>query len=116
MSSDNMKNIVLDTSDDWIVLDQRIKTKDGWVAGVGFIHEVFCEKAHVINENGAPMKFQKKNYINELHMELGHTLKAITRATENAMNLKLTGVFKACEDCALGKAKKAGVIKVPLER
>ena len=90
MSSDNMKNIVLDTSDDWIVLDQRIKTKDGWVAGVGFI--------------------------NELNMELGHTLKAITRATENARNLKLTGVFKACEDCALGKAKKAGVIKVPLER
>ena len=46
-----MKNIVLDTSDSQIVLDQRIKTRDGWVARVHFIHEDFCEEAHAVNEN-----------------------------------------------------------------
>ena len=28
------------------------------------------------------------------------------------MNFKLTGTFKSCEDCVMGKAKKAGVSKL----
>ena len=32
------------------------------------------------------------------------------------MNLKLTVTFKACKDCALEKAKKAGVSKMLVER
>ena len=38
MSNDGMKNIALDTSDGWIVPDQRIKTIDGWVDGVNFLY------------------------------------------------------------------------------
>ena len=95
MSSDSMKNVLLDTVDG--------KTRDKWVAAVNSIHDT-------------PMKFQTKKDINKLHVELEHTLEAITRATGKAMNLKLTSTIKTCEDCALGKAKKAGVNNALVER
>ena len=63
MASDSMKIIVLDSSDGLIVQDQRIKTRDGWVAGVDFVQEDLCEKAHAVNENEIQMKFQKKKDI-----------------------------------------------------
>ena len=44
--------------------------------------------------------------INTLYMELGHPLEVITQATGGAMRLHFTGMFKPCEDCALGEAKK----------
>ena len=47
-----------------------------------FICDDFCEKAHAMNENVTTIKFQKKNYMNELHVELGHPLEVITSATE----------------------------------
>ena len=79
MSSDSMKNIVLDTSDGWIVIDWRITARDEWVAEVDFIHEDFCEKANAV--------IQKKKVINEFHLELGQPLKAITRTTGKDLNL-----------------------------
>ena len=33
-----------------IVLDQRMKTRKGWVARVKFIHERMNEKAHLLKE------------------------------------------------------------------
>ena len=57
MSSDSIMNIVLDNSDDWIVWDQAIKTRDRWVAGVDVICEGSCKNAHVMNQNVSPMKF-----------------------------------------------------------
>ena len=41
---------------------------------------------------------------NILNAELGHALEVIAHATTKAMGLYLTGMFKPCEDCALGKA------------
>ena len=83
MSSDGMKNVVLDTSDSQILLDQRIKTRDGWVAEVNFICKDICEKAHSVNDNVTGMKFQTKKDINELHVKFGHPSEAIKRATGN---------------------------------
>ena len=57
MSSDSMKDIILDISECWIVVDQRIKTRDEWVAGVNFIHEDSCEEAHSVNEYVTQIKF-----------------------------------------------------------
>ena len=100
MSNDRMKNIVLDTSDGQIVLDQRIETRLGWVAGVNFIYEDSNKKAHAVNENVYPMKFARER----MNVELGHQLAAIMRATGKVINFKLTGTFETCEDCALQKA------------
>ena len=44
--------------------------------------------------------------INELHVELSHPSESITHATIKAMNIQVTGTFKPCEVCALGKAKQ----------
>ena len=46
--------------------------------------------------------------INVLHAELGHYSKVITWATGRAMGLNIIGIFKHCEDCTLGMAKKSG--------
>ena len=54
--------------------------------------------------------------MNKLHVELGHTLEAIIWATRKATDVNLTGIFKACEDCILGKARKAGISKLAIER
>ena len=81
-----------------------------------FFHENFCEKAHAANGNIIPMKFQKINNINKVHVELGLQLGVIMRATGKAKNLKLTDMFKTCEDCASGKAKNTGVNKLLVKR
>ena len=49
--------------------------------------------------------------INESFTELEYFLEEITEAMGKNMGLQLTNMFKTCEDCALGKAKKAGVSK-----
>ena len=47
--------------------------------------------------------------INVFYAELGSLLEVITHAVGLAMGLHLTDMFKPCEDCTLGKAKKSGV-------
>ena len=47
----NKKNKkVLDTSNINVVLDCGIKTRDGWVAGVKFIHKGTSKRAHELEE------------------------------------------------------------------
>ena len=69
-----------------------------------------------MNKNFSPMISQMRMVINELHVILGHHVQEITIAAGKAMNLKLIGTLKTCEDCALGKVKKAGVVKLPIKR
>ena len=52
----------------------------------------------------------QKNIIN-LHVELGHPSKTNTDFTAEAMGIQVTGTFKPCKNCTLGKAKKSGVSK-----
>ena len=41
-----------------------------------------------------------------MHLKLRHPLEATTRAARKAMNLKITGTFKTCDDCALAKDER----------
>ena len=97
------------TSNDDIILDCQIKTCDGWVAGVDFLWASNDKRAVLA------MTLPKKD-INDLHIELGHPSEAITWSTAKALGIEVTGMFKSCEDCALGKAKQCTVSKkaVPL--
>ena len=92
-----------------IILDQRIKTRDSWVAGVSFLRDYNNERA--VSVTALP----KKN-INNLHIELGHPSKTITHITAKALGFQVTGPFKPCEDCALGKAKHQSVSKNAVPR
>ena len=99
ISSDEANNIVVSTSIGNTVLDCRIKTHDGWVAGVDFLQ-------NVINKKALSATDLIKRDINDLHVELGHPSEAIKRSTAKNFNIQVTGTFKPCEDCTLGKAKQ----------
>ena len=47
-----------------------------------------------------------KRNINNLHIDLGHLSETITHITIKAFSIQVTGMFKPCEDCALGKAEQ----------
>ena len=82
-----------------IIFDCRIKTRDGCIAGVDFIRNSAIEKA-------VSATALIKQDINDLHVELGHPSEAITIFTEKSFGIQVTGTFRLCEDCALGKAKQ----------
>ena len=107
--SNEANNIVVTTPIGNIVLDCRIKIHDGWVAGVNFLRNVIDKKA-------VSATAHIKRDINNLHVELGHPLEAITRSTAKNFNIQLTRAFKLCEDCALGKAKQRAVSKKAVPR
>ena len=60
MNSNSMKNIVLYTTDGWIVLDWKIKTRGWWIAGADFIHKNFCKKAYAIHKKTSMASFLLK--------------------------------------------------------
>ena len=91
---------MINTTSGDIILDCQIKTRDGWVAVVNFL-QAFINKRAV--SATVPLK---KNVI-DLHVELGRPSKAITRSTAKGLGIQVTGMFKPCEDCALGKAKQS---------
>ena len=52
------------------------------------------------------VKPQQKD-INVPHAELGHLSKVVNHATDRAMGLHISDIFRLCEDYALEKAKKS---------
>ena len=113
----NSKNYIrLDYPDgSQIVFDHRIKTRDGWVAGVDIV-PLTNETAKLGEDKEKKTKVAKSINVNKLHQALRHPSKKTTRATGKALNMKVTGTFKPCEDCLIGKAKWANVNKAPATR
>ena len=104
ISSNETNNIIVSTSIGNIFLDCRIKTHDGWVAGVYFLR-------NIVNKKAVSATALFKWDINDLHVELRHPSEASTRSTEKNFKIQVTGTFKPCEDCALGKAKQQAISK-----
>ena len=104
MSSNHFNNIVINTPSGDIMLDCWIKTRNGWVTGVDFLQSSIDERA--VSARALP-----KKEINDLHVELGHPSEAILRSTAKGIGIQVTGTFKPCKDCALGKAKQQAVSK-----
>ena len=98
IACDHHNNIVVNSSNDNIILDCQIKTRNGWVARVKFL----CKANNEITVSATALL--KKN-VNDLHVELGHPSKTITHSNAKAIGIQVTGTFKLCEDCTLGKAK-----------
>ena len=99
ISGDHQNNIIVNTLTGNIILDCQIKTCNGWVAGVDFLQDSNEERA--VSATALP-----KKSINNLHVELGHPSKTITHSTTKALGIRVTGMFKPCEGCVLGKAKQ----------
>ena len=99
--SDDKNTIMLETGSSNVILDCHMKTQNGWVARVEFLHERKTEGAHMPKE-------VKRKGINDLHTELGHSLEEITWAMGEVIDLQLTSMFEPCKACALGKAERLG--------
>ena len=97
ISSNNANNIVMITPIGNIFLDRRIS--DSWVAGVNFYR-------NAINKKDVFVTAFVKRDINNLHVELSHPSEAIMRSTAKNFGIQVTGTFRPCEDCALGKAEQ----------
>ena len=103
-------NIVLDTADRDIVLNHRIKTRDGWVAVVEIIHERTSKRAHALKEQPIPHSKQtgvlmakSSKDVNKLHIELAHLLKVTMWAMGKDMGSQDFDTFKTCKDGAFEK-------------
>ena len=108
ISNDENNNIGLTYKDGTTIkFDRRVKTKDGWVAGV--------DVEPATNET-AMVAFIRTVDINEYHRELGHPSEGNTRATAKLKGIRLTGEFKPCKDCAVGKSKQKKISKEPKPR
>ena len=105
IKNSHQNNISVESSEGNIILDHQIKTDDGWVVGVKFLHESSQGRAQ------SATAMHKKN-INDLHVELGHPSEVITHDTMKAMSIQVTSTVKPCEDCILGKVKKSRVSKM----
>ena len=94
---------MLETANGNLVLVHLIPTQEGLVA----LCERKSERVHTSNE-------LKRKGVNALDNMLGHPLEEITQTIGKAMGLKLTGMFRTCKACALGRAEKANVSKTTI--
>ena len=86
ISSDHQNDIMVSTTCGDIILVCQIKTHDGWVARVKFLHETNNKRVQ------SAMSTHEKN-INNLHIELGHPSETITHASTKALGIKVTGTL-----------------------
>ena len=77
LSSDHKSNIIMDTLNSKIEMNQKIITRDGSVARVDLICKKICDATHATKkESKVSNKTQKNKDINSLHIELGHKKKS----------------------------------------
>ena len=98
MSSDHQYNVLVSFMNANIILDHKIKTQNGWVAGNDFLWESKHEEAQ---SPAAPCKKNNK----DLHFELWHPSESIIHASAKALGFQVTATFKPCENFALGEDK-----------
>ena len=115
LGSDARNNITLTTKNTRVVMDRRIKTPNGWVAGVEIIPDVerfqAMQRKQQLEIACALVESSKKVDVNALHCALTHPSLETTRATAAANGWTLTGEASTCMDCALAKAKQRNVSK-----
>ena len=98
MSGDNIKNILLDTIDGQIVLDQRIKTRNEWQAGVDSFIRIHVKRLMLHMRILSKLNFKRKKY-KWVAYKLVYPSEAVMIATGKALTHKFTDMFKTCEDC-----------------
>ena len=112
LSSDADLNTVLTYPDGTeIIPGRRIKTRDGWVAGVDLLPMSIGKFSHV-NQG----KTDNTLDINDYHERLGHPGENVTRWTAKFFGVALSGPALQCNACALSKARQKNVPKATVPR
>jgi hypothetical protein len=86
-----------------LTFDKQLRTDTGVITGVEMVLRV--DATHLTLEKGMTVN------INKLHLLLGHASKIFLKATAEHYDLKVTGEYKVCTDCALAKARQKNVPK-----
>ncbi len=114
--------------DDVIHFDRKLKAgKDGLLIGVKMIPRPESKdnplnksnESNVDNEREEPVQQRVENNEQQskeinvmmMHQRLGHCHEDVARKTSKRLGIKLTGAWKVCKDCCIGKAKQQNLNK-----
>ena len=92
--------VTLSKGDFTLKFPKQVRTKTGYVSGLNMY--AIVEKDIKIPK----LKSGREVNINTYHQMLGHISEERTRATAKYYNVKLTGKFETCYNCALAKARQ----------
>ena len=98
------KRIYLKTDNFKMTFDQVFNTATGYILGIKMV-----QQARDITQLN--LNVGKEININRYHELLGHVGIEALKNTANKMDLKLTGKFIKCEDCALSKVRQKNLNK-----
>jgi len=72
-----------------------------------------CIKLFLVDHDVATPALSKNSKIsyNELHGKFGHAHEECVRVMAKRIKLCVTGKVEKCEDCTIGKAKQANILK-----
>ena len=101
--------IILKKGDFHIAFDKVFNTKTGFISGVDLIPQT-NELVQAALEAGREVN------INDLHQRLGHPSEEVVRKTAHDLELKVTGKFIKCENCAISKARCKNISREIAER
>ena len=85
--------------------DQKIKSGKGYIFGIRIVNTCEPEGKRHVTKKGQSYEIMR------FHEMLGHTSEALTRTTAKKMGIRLKGVFRHCDGCALGKMRKKNIAK-----
>ena len=98
------KQIYLKTNNFKLTFDQVFNTATGYILGIKMVQQA-RDISQLNLESGKAIN------INRYHELLGHVGIEALKNTANKMDLKLTGKFIKCEDCALSKVRQKNLNK-----
>ena len=101
--------ITLQKGDFKIAFDKVFETKTGFISGVEL-------KARSDEVAQAALEAGREININDLHQRLGHPSEESVRRTAKMLDLKVTGKFIKCENCAISKARRKNLNKETVNR
>ena len=101
--------IYLQKGDFGIAFDKVFETKTGFILGVDL-----AVRTNELAQAG--LEAGREINVNLLHEKLGHPGEEATRKTGKMLDLKVTGTFKKCENCAISKARRMNLNKDKVER
>jgi hypothetical protein len=97
--------MILTKGDARIKFDQVLPTDSGMLLGIEMVPRT--DEAYAMQQQN----IQQTMNVNAFHERLGHTNEETTRTTAKHYNIKLTGKFEPCFDCAIAKAKQKNTNK-----
>jgi len=100
-------SICLSKGDVSVTFDRVLRTANGSVSGI----KLSIDKSPVAYNTISNFRPAKSININDFHKMLGHCGSDRLQKTAKIHNLRLSGEFETCKECAIAKARQKNVNK-----